>query len=412
MSKVFRKTALDKLQSPDRLNEMVTIISSHSWLVLVGASIIIGFFVTWSIVGKLPTQITGNGILLMSGGVMDVSAISQGQISEVLVKPGDAVFEGDILVKVKQPDLELKYLNSKEHVRLLKERYESIKNFNDKDLTQKRNLLKQDAENKKKRIEKNLERIEFVKNQIKSRTELLQQGLITNENLNQTKEMLFEIEQQNLLLSSELEQIELSIFEQEKQMEFELSKLNGQIIDEEAALTEIKSKLDINSDIRCPYTGRIVELKVNPGKIIGAGNVILSIERIFTNEELEAIIYVPSNQGKKIKPDMEVKISPSTIEVEKYGFIRGVVTQVSEYPASFEGMLNTLGNKELVATFFQGLPPLAVRVKLKKNLDTPSGFYWTSGNGPEAKVKSGTLCSAKIVVKNRRPISLIFPAFE
>ena len=134
MSKVFRKTALDKLQSPDRLNEMVTIISSHSWLVLVGASIIIGFFVTWSIVGKLPTQITGNGILLMSGGVMDVSAISQGQISEVLVKPGDAVFEGDILVKVKQPDLELKYLNSKEHVRLLKERYESIKNFNDKDL--------------------------------------------------------------------------------------------------------------------------------------------------------------------------------------------------------------------------------------------------------------------------------------
>lgn len=412
MSKVFRKTALDKLQSPDRLNEMVTIISSHSWLVLVGASIIIGFFVTWSIVGKLPSQITGNGILLMSGGVMDVSAISQGQISEVLVKPGDAVFEGDILVKVKQPDLELKYLNSKEHVRLLKERYESIKNFNDKDLTQKRNLLNQDAENKKKRIEKNLERIEFVKNQIKSRTELLQQGLITNENLNQTKEMLFEIEQQNLLLSSELEQIELSIFEQEKQMEFELSKLNGQIIDEEAALTEIKSKLDINSDIRCPYTGRVVELKVNPGKIIGAGNVILSIERIFTNEELEAIIYVPSNQGKKIKPDMEVKISPSTIEVEKYGFIRGVVTQVSEYPASFEGMLNTLGNKELVATFFQGLPPLAVRVKLKKNLDTPSGFYWTSGNGPEAKVKSGTLCSAKIVVKNRRPISLIFPAFE
>lgn len=412
MSKVFRKTALDKLQSPDRLNEMVTIISSHSWLVLVGASIIIGFFVTWSIVGKLPTQITGNGILLMSGGVMDVSAISQGQISEVLVKPGDAVFEGDILVKVKQPDLELKYLNSKEHVRLLKERYESIKNFNDKDLAQKRNLLKQDAENKKKRIEKNHERIEFVKNQIKSRTELLEQGLITNENLNQTKEMLFEIEQQNLLLSSELEQIELSIFEQEKQMEFELSKLNGQIIDEEAALTEIKSKLDINSDIRCPYTGRIVELKVNPGKIIGAGNVILSIERIFTNEELEAIVYVPSNQGKKIKPDMEVKISPSTIEVEKYGFIRGVVTQVSEYPASFEGMLNTLGNKELVATFFQGLPPLAVRVKLKKNLDTPSGFYWTSGNGPEAKVKSGTLCSAKIVVKNRRPISLIFPAFE
>mgnify|MGYP000152930146 CR=1 FL=1 len=89
--------ALDKLQSPDRLNEMVTIISSHTWLVLLGASIVIGFFISWTIIGKLPTQIGGNGILLMSGGVMDVSAISQGQISEVYIKPGDAVTEGDIL---------------------------------------------------------------------------------------------------------------------------------------------------------------------------------------------------------------------------------------------------------------------------------------------------------------------------
>lgn len=413
MSKVFREKALDKLQSPDRLNEMVTIISSHTWLVLLGASIVIGFFISWTIIGKLPTQIGGNGILLMSGGVMDVSAISQGQISEVYIKPGDAVTEGDILAEIKQPDLELKYLNSKEHVRLLKERFESIKNYNDKDLAQKRNLLELDANNKNKRIEKNIERIEFVNNQIKSRTELLDQGLITNENLNQTKEMLFEIEQQNLVLKNELEQIELNLFEQEKQTEFELSDLSGQIIDEEANLREIKSKLDINSKIRSPYTGRVVELKVNAGKIIGSGAVILSIERTFSNEELEAIIYVPANQGKKIRSKMEVKISPSTVEVEKYGFIKGVVIQVSEYPASFEGMLNTLGNKELASTFFQGgLPPLAVRVRLKKNLDVPSGYNWTSGEGPHTQIKSGTLCSAKIVVKNRRPISLIFPAFE
>ena len=48
--------------------------------------------------------------------------------------------------------------------------------------------------------------------------------------------------------------------------------------------------MDINSKIRSPYTGRVVELKVNAGKIIGSGAVILSIERTFSNEELESML--------------------------------------------------------------------------------------------------------------------------
>lgn len=412
MSKVFRQKALDKLQSPDRLNEMVKIIATHNWLVLLGAAIIIGFFITWSVIGKLPTQVSGNGILLMSGGVMDVSALSQGQISEVMVKPGDVVYEGEILVRVKQPELELKYLNTKEHVKLLKERYESLKSFNSKDLSFKRNLLNQEVDNRNKRIEKNKERIEFVKTQIKAREELFEQGLITNENLNQTREMLFELEQQNLILMNEVEQLELNLFEQESQTELDLSNLSGQIIEAEAQLNEIESKLDINSEIRSPYTGRVVELKVDAGKLIGPGSILLSVERTYHDEHLEAVLYVSSSQGKKIKENMEVKISPSTVEVEKFGFIKGKVSQVSEYPATFDGILNTLGNKELAMSFFQGLPPIAVHVKLQINKDNESGFAWTSGGGPIAEIKSGTMCSGKIVVNNKKPISLIFPAFE
>jgi len=88
-----------------------------------------------------------------------------------------------------------------------------------------------------------------------------------------------------------------------------------------------------------------------------------------------------------VKVGMEVQISPSTVEVEKFGYIKGSVIHVSDYPTTFEGMLNTLQNKRLVESFFTGLPPIAVRVSLKVS-ENVSGFEWTSGDGPEVEVKS------------------------
>ncbi|MDA9820739.1 NHLP bacteriocin system secretion protein, partial [Salibacteraceae bacterium] len=227
-----------------------------------------------------------------------------------------------------------------------------------------------------------------------------------------TRLMLFEIEQQNLVLLNELEEMQLSMFELGKQNELELNNLSAQIIDLEAGLAEMNAKYGLNSEIKSPYSGTVIELMVDAGSIVSPGSYILSVERDQKDQRLEAIVYVSPNEGKKIKAGMEAKISPSTVEIEKFGYMRGKVLQVSEYPSTSAGMLNTLGTKELVATFAQGLPPIAVRVRLEKSKETPSGFNWTSGDGPKLEVKSGTLCNSQIIVHNKRPISLIFPTLE
>ncbi len=409
---LFRKQALDKLQSPDRLNEMVRITSAYSWLMLLGIAILFVYFIVWSVVGKLPTAVNGQGILLQSGGVMEVPALAIGQVEQVLVKPGDRVAKGEVVVRVAQPELQLQIIHAQQQLDLLKTKYNTIKGFDEKDLALKKDLLAKKASNKRERIEKNIERIEFMKQQIKAREELLDQGLITTETLNASKIGLFELEQQNLVLKNELEELQLNIFEMSKQTEIELHNLSAQIIDLESTLNELEAKYKLNSEIRLPYTGKVVELMVDAGSIVRPGTYILSVEREDTEHLLEAIIYVSPNEGKKIKAGMEAKISPSTAEVEKFGFMKGRVIQVSEYPATAEGMTNTLGNKELVASFFGGLPPIAVRVGLELDEETPSGFAWTSGTGPETEIKSGTLCQTQVIIKNKRPISLVFPAFE
>jgi len=118
---------------------------------------------------------------------------------------------------------------------------------------------------------------------------------------------------------------------------------------------------------------------------------------------------VDPNEGKKIEKGMEVKLSPSTVEVEEYGYIIGYVEKVSEYPSTFQGMLRTLGNIELVKTFTNNGPPIAVTVLLDDDSTTFSGFRWTSTKGPRLEIKSGTLCSSKIITEKRSPISLLFP---
>jgi HlyD family secretion protein len=40
---------------------------------------------------------------------------------------------------------------------------------------------------------------------------------------------------------------------------------------------------------------------------------------------------------------------------------------------------------------------------------TPSGFKWTSREGPETKIGSGTLLQVQISVEERRPIELVIP---
>ena len=94
--------------------------------------------------------------------------------------------------------------------------------------------------------------------------------------------------------------------------------------------------------------------------------------------------------------------------MEEYGYIEGVVTKVSEYPASRQGMERVLGNAELAQTFSKLEAPIAIHVRLK-TAKTSSGYKWTSASGPDMRIKGGTLCAAKIVIAKQRPISLLLP---
>ena len=123
---------------------------------------------------------------------------------------------------------------------------------------------------------------------------------------------------------------------------------------------------------------------------------------------LQAVIYVPT-EGKRIEAGMTARVSPVTVRREEFGFMIGDVDFVSPQPATPAGMQRTLGNPILVQQLSGFGAPFLVRVDLQADPSTPSGFRWSSSEGPPRAVESGTAVSVEVVVEEQRPISLVIP---
>ena len=85
---VYRKSVLEKLSSPEQLDRMITIISPTFWLAAAGGGLILAIALIWSIVGRLPVNVTTNGIYMTHSGIHSVYAKTGGTVESVLVSDG------------------------------------------------------------------------------------------------------------------------------------------------------------------------------------------------------------------------------------------------------------------------------------------------------------------------------------
>ena len=113
-SGVFRKASLDRLASPEQLDKLLQVTRPRGWIALVALGFLVGSAVLWGFEGSIPSRVAGQGILLKSGGVLEIAAGAGGRITDVAVNVGDVVREGQVVARVAQPDV----LNRIRQVRL------------------------------------------------------------------------------------------------------------------------------------------------------------------------------------------------------------------------------------------------------------------------------------------------------
>ena len=105
MSNIFRKTALDKISSPDQLDEVIVITPPSFWLAMLGAGVILVTALIWSIFGRIPVNVSANGIYMTDDGIHVVYAENGGIVEEVCIKDGETVKKGDLIARLSSAEL-------------------------------------------------------------------------------------------------------------------------------------------------------------------------------------------------------------------------------------------------------------------------------------------------------------------
>ena len=290
---LFRQAALERLSSPERLDELMEVTTPRSWLALLGIGAVLVAALVWAVYGSVPTLVKAQGVLIREGSLQSVDAPVAGELRELLVNAGDDVVREQLVARIYQA-----------------------------------------------------------------------------------------VDDRTVVVTS-------------------------------------------------PYAGRVMDVRVTRGNLVGAGTALLSLEQ--PGRSLEAVLYLPPIDGTKLLPGMEVQLSPASVKREEHGLLLGRVSAVSAFPATISGMKRVLGSEELAKALSDKAPPIEVHVELVRNPTTISGYQWTSTlstlasgfvgllpdplvavlpgwatpQGPPLTLASGTICTADVITEQQAPIYLV-----
>ena len=467
---LFRKESLERLSSPEQLDQLMQVIGPKSWLPLATLGGLTLIAIAWSIVGRLPITVTGRGVLIRPQKVVLVQTRTAGQILTIAVKAGDFVEKGDTLATL-DPDPELKKQLQQELNRLselqdqnqqdssLQEQrleregktsaqqqqtlLKSLQNaqnmtpiLRDKDLES----LRSERQNLEQRVQSLQTLLPILQDRVQKRQQILREGAISSELVLQAQQEYLNNQAVLADAQSQLKRLDVKEADAERQYLGSLTSISGigaqlreldsqetsfaqqnlrsdhtrqnQIQEVKRNIDRLQVELKEKSKIQSGYSGRVEEIATKPGQVIAAGSSVATLNVETPSDKLVNVTYFAVQDGKRIKPGMPVQITPSTVKRERFGGITGSVTSVSSLPATPQGALVLIGNEEMVKNLMSGDRTIEVVTQLQEDPTTESGYQWSSSKGPQQKLSAATTTTVRVKVGEQSPISYIIPLLK
>lgn len=403
----YRRAALERLSSPDQIDEVLRISTSKEWLAMVAIGLVLATSGTWAVFGILPAKASGQGVLVHTGGLLNVVSLRGGLVMSVDAKVGARVKAGQVLAKVAQPTLIDRIASTRlELEQLLNERTWAVRLAHDGAALQADALALQRT-NTKREISELEARVVLALQQIAVADRLLAEGLVTTQQTIAARQHLIDLRQEIAARQARLRQFDAQEFAIRASPRQTDAERREKIRHTELALASLEKELELSQNVVAPSAGKVVELQVDPGSMAAADSAILTLQPEST--DLEALVCVPAHAAKNVSPGMAAEVSPSPVRREEYGFIRGVVIFVADYPATSAALMRILQNPQLVQSLTAHGPVTEVRVRLIRDETAPRGYRWSSSRGPSMSMTSGTLASVQIITREQRPIDLLLP---
>ncbi len=403
---LFRKAAIDKVSSPEQLDLLMRVTSPVGWLALLTVALMLCAVGVWAVLGTIPDLVDGSGTLFRGERIYEIKATMGGSVLGLDVRQGSLVVAGQTIAKLKREEQGTEQMKAAaEQIRATTEQMRAAAD----QLTANRVTI-----DKNRAMAARLdEQLATMDRQRQLQKQLVDQGIKAPKDLLNIERDIDSVRGNRDSLLAEARQLEA------RSKATEASLRSGQ-----AAMLSTQAGLASTTVVTSAESGRVVEVIKAAGDKVAEGEPLIRIERSRSDAaqicggDVHALIYLPAGTAGKIKRGQFVRVSPSDVKKEEYGFIFGSVEWVASYASSTADMSEKLKNDQLVKQFMTAGPVVEARVCLVKNPTNPvknptnavNPFKWSSSLGPPKGTEAGTTCVASIIVDEKRPYTYVIPA--
>lgn len=400
---MFRKAAIEKVSSPEQLDQMMQVTSPMGWLALSTVGVVLFVVLIWSVVGTIPELVDGQGVLIRGERLSEVKASVGGTLVSISVNPDTEVAPGQVLAVIARDrtEIEEKITMKREQLNRLRAQHAGENSADEMNQARNQSMI-------------GIKRSELasLRTQRQNQQELVNKGL-------KPGNVLFDFDRRISGVTGEINSLE----RENTMVRTRMAPRENEERQTEAEIQQLQNNLErTTTEVRSPEAGRIVEVLKSANDKLREGDVLLRLEvvkatvaapgqREFCAGNIHAVMYIAGNLAGKVKPGQAARVSPSDVKKEEYGFMVGQVAWVSNFAASPDDMREKLKNDSLVQTYRQNGPVFEARVCLTPDeANKFSGFRWSSSQGPPKRVDSGSMATASLVVDQRKPYTYVVPA--
>ena len=407
---IFREVALERLSSPDELDRLLKVTDFKGWIAQLTIFALIVLALTWGYIGRIPSVVSGQGVIVRRGGVLNVVAAGSGVVAQLKVKVGDRISEGQIVTTVAQPAILEKRKNAELALAQARRERDWSHALRVQQAKMETAAIQRQHDNAQLEAKHLEEQAALAAEIVAGQDQLFAAGIIIKQKAIEAKQNLAAVQDRVASVHAHLQELEAQEFSIQAKVQEEDAQKQLGIEELERNLSAVEKDLEIAGNVISPYRGEVLEVKVSAGATVAASDPVVSIQPDV--QDLEVLLYLPAARAKDVRKGMEAMISPSSAKPEEYGFIKGYVSYVSDFPDTPAELMHNFQNEVLVKALTGEGPVTGLHVEMERNPKTLSGYQWSSSRGPNLTLSGGTLCTAEVVTRWQRPVELMLPALR
>ncbi|GEM_PF-4716955 len=353
---LFRQASLERLSTPEKLDVLMTIARPRHWIAIGSFIVLVLVLAVWSVTAAIPVRMQATGALVLQGQLVAVTAVVDGQLTDIQVREGDRIARGEVVARL----------------------YNTT--WSD-GIAAAKNDVGNGAGSKAQ--SQGLASLPSVDVGAVSTADPLtgEAGAEGWEEADHGTEGLG---------------VELPVAD---------SPRTGGL---DTVLAQHQEQLLAKSQLVSLSSGTVRRVHAAPGEWLHAGDTLLTVESGEESSRPYAVVYVPQQQARALQPGMEARVWPGGDRTSGSGAIIGAVEAVGTVPVDVEAVSRYVQSREMAAKLAGEGLMVEVRVLLQRDSAQPSGLAFTSPRSADQLVlESGMPCTVEFLTGWVRPIQWI-----